>query len=58
MRVLGDPALAKSLGDRASERFEAHYQASIMARALENLFLTLLAERRGAAQLTGGLEHA
>jgi len=58
LRVLQDPALATSLGQRARLRFEAHYEARHMARALENLFVTLAQKRLSGAPHAGWLKHA
>jgi glycosyltransferase involved in cell wall biosynthesis len=44
LRILREPDLAKSLGQSALQRFCEHFQAITMARALENLFSTLVAE--------------
>jgi glycosyltransferase involved in cell wall biosynthesis len=41
LRILGDPALGRSLGGLAKQRFCEHYQAPCMTRALEDLFSTL-----------------
>lgn len=47
LRILRDPALGQSLGMLAKRRFYEHYQAACMTRALEHLFSTLYAKRRG-----------
>jgi glycosyltransferase involved in cell wall biosynthesis len=41
-KVLRNPALARSLGSQAQERFNSHYQAAVMTRALEDLFCDLV----------------
>ena len=52
LRVMRDPALARSLGEQARLRFSDHFQAGIMTHALEDLFSTLVgrscSERRGS----------
>ena len=42
LRVLRDPTLARSLGNQAQERFNRHFQACVMTRALEDLFCDLV----------------
>lgn len=42
LKVLRDPTLARSLGSRAQERFNNHFQAAVMTRTLEDLFSDLV----------------
>lgn len=46
IRLLTDPALARSLGTRARERYERLYQPQTMTQAME-LFFSNLARRKG-----------
>jgi glycosyltransferase involved in cell wall biosynthesis len=42
LQVLRNPDLARSLGSRAQERFNSHFQAAVMTRNLEDLFCDLV----------------
>lgn len=46
MRLLGDAALGARLGAAAHRRYRAHYQPTVMARALEARFAELAAQTR------------
>ncbi len=45
LRIIRNPEFAKSLGQRARQRFDGQFQAPKMARALEQLFSRLVTER-------------
>ena len=57
MRLLGDPALGARLGTAAHRRYRAHYQPTVMARALEACLAELAGQTRRKpplAALRGG----
>ncbi len=51
LRVLRNPTLARSLGSQAQERFNRHFQAGVMTRALEDLFCDLVRKSGRSAKM-------
>jgi glycosyltransferase involved in cell wall biosynthesis len=51
LRILRDPALARSLGSQAQGRFNSCFQAGVMARNLEDLFCDLVRRSGGSAKM-------
>jgi glycosyltransferase involved in cell wall biosynthesis len=52
MRLLGDPALSRSLGEAGRRRFQADFMLATMVRNYEDLYAELWAARTGAENET------